>query len=131
MKYLITFLIILCFIGPVASKDKSLSTVLKDGFYNYLSSFDNTYNYLITNVDFFKNLHDLPYDKAYDKVMKNRTFQKHLVSPGENLYSIIKSYNSDVKDIESFRKVVYKENPNKVTSDYNLKSGEYIIVPSE
>ncbi|MGL5313062.1 MAG: hypothetical protein ACRC92_07425, partial [Peptostreptococcaceae bacterium] len=72
-----------------------------------------------------------PYELASDKVMEDRILQKHLVLSGETLDDIIKSYNTDVDNIEAFRKVVYKENPDVVTKDYQVKSGEYILIPSE
>ncbi|MDU7905094.1 MAG: hypothetical protein E7J33_06015 [Peptostreptococcaceae bacterium] len=63
--------------------------------------------------------------------MKNRTFVKHFVETGETLDDIIKIYNKDIDNIENFRKVVYKENSNVISDDYKLKSGEYILIPSE
>ena len=37
----------------------------------------------------------------------------------------------NIDDIEIFRKVVYKENQDIISSSYDVKSGEYILVPSE
>ena len=38
---------------------------------------------------------------------------------------------TDIDDIETFRKVVYKENQDIVSSSYDVKAGEYILVPSD
>ncbi|HSQ90217.1 hypothetical protein, partial [Romboutsia sp.] len=64
-------------------------------------------------------------------VMDDRHLVKHLVTSGETLDDIIKSYNSNIEDIENFRKVVYKENIGIVSKEYQVQSGEYITIPSE
>ena len=77
------------------------------------------------------NLQVKLYKASYDSIMKNRVFQSHLVQSGETLDSIIQLYNNDIDDIETFRKVVYKENQDIVSSSYDVKAGEYILVPSD
>ena len=131
MKYVLAFLIILSFIGPVAEDHKSMGSVIKDGFYNYITCLDNSFNYLIEHNAFFKNMANWPYEIAQNKVMENRVLTKHLILPGENLDDIIKTYNSQIDDIEDFRKVVYIENKNTLSKDYQIKSGEYLLIPSE
>lgn len=131
MKYILIFLIVLSFIGPTADSDKSFVSVFKDGFYNYITCLDNTFNYLADNVDAFSKLTEIPYEKAYKDVMNDRHFTKHLVSSGETLDDIIKKYNTNIDDIENFRKVVYKENEGLVSKSYDVQSGEYIVVPSD
>lgn len=131
MKYILVFLIILSFIGPVADKNKSTSSVIRDGVYNYITCLENTRIYLVENVPAFSKLADIPYEKAYREVMEDKRLEKHLVSSGETIDSIIKSYNSDVEDLENYRKIIYKENPGIVSSSYEIKSGEYIVVPSD
>ena len=131
MKYLLIFLIVLSFIAPSAESDKSLSTIFKDGFYNYVTCLDNSINYLVENVPTFSALSQIPYEKAYKKIMDDRHLTKHLVVSGETLDDIIKNYNSNVNDIENFRKVIYHENAGIVSKEYQVQSGEYITVPSE
>ncbi|MGL4914565.1 MAG: hypothetical protein ACRC3Y_19270 [Romboutsia sp.] len=131
MKYFLLFLLCLLFIAPSAEKDKSLSTVIKDGFYNYITCLDTTVTHLAKNVPVFSKLAQASYEKAYNSIMDDRHLTKHLVSSGETLDDIIKSYNSDINDIENFRKVAYKENPGIISSDYQVQAGEYITVPSE
>lgn len=131
MKYLLIFLIILSFIAPSAQDDKSFSDVFKDGLYNYITCLDNSLNYLVQNIPTFSNLAQVPYEKTYKKVMDNRHLVKHLVSSGETLDDIIRSYNSNIDDIENFRKVVYKQNIGIVSKEYQVQSGEYITIPSE
>ena len=131
MKYLLLFLIMLSFIAPSAQSDKSFSDVFKDGFYNYITCLDNSLNYLVETVPAFSNLVQIPYEKAYKKVMDDRHLVKHLVTSGETLDDIIKSYNSNINDIENFRKVIYKENDGIVSKEYQVQSGEYITIPSE
>lgn len=131
MKYLLIFLVVLSFISPSAEKGKTTSSVIKDGVYNYITCLDTSINYLVNNVPAFSKIAEIPYSKAYDKVMKNRSFAKHMVFAGETLDDIIKRYNSNIENIENFRKVVYKENPGIVTSSYEIKSGDYITVPTD
>ena len=50
---------------------------------------------------------------------------------GETLDSIIQLYNNNINDIEAFRKIVYKENQEIISSSYDVKAGEYILVPSD
>lgn len=130
MKYFLLFLIILSFIGTSVSDDKTTGNVLKDSVYNYITSLDNTFNYLVENVSFFSNISESSYKTSYNSIMKDRIFQEHLVQPGETLDSIIQLYNTNIDDIEAFRKVVYKENQDIVSSSYDVKAGEYILVPS-
>lgn len=131
MKYVLIFLLILFFIAPSVDEAKSIPQVLKAGVYNYITCLDKSVDYLSENYPVFNQLTELPYKKSYTKVMKNRTFVKHFVEAGETLDDIIKIYNKDIDNIENFRKVVYKENSNVISDDYKLKSGEYILVPSE
>lgn len=131
MKFLIVLLIVLSFIAPSVQDDKSVSEVFKDGFYNYITCLDDSKNYLVKNVPAFSKLSEFTYEKSYNKVMKNRYFVKHLVSSGETIDDIIKSYNVNIDDIESFRKVIYKENPKVISDQYEVQSGEYLTVPSE
>ncbi|QYE99205.1 hypothetical protein [Paraclostridium sordellii] len=131
MKYVLIFLLILFFIAPSVDETKSIPQVLKAGVYNYITCLDKSVDYLSENYPVFNQLTELPYKKSYTKVMKNRTFVKHFVETGETLDDIIKIYNKDIDNIENFRKVVYKENSNVISDDYKLKSGEYILIPSE
>ena len=123
MKYFLLFLIILSFIGPAVDDNKSTGDVITDSIYNYITCLDN--------VSFFSNISEKLYKASYDSIMKNRVFQSHLVQSGETLDSIIQLYNNDIDDIETFRKVVYKENQDIVSSSYDVKAGEYILVPSD
>ena len=120
MKYFLLFLIILSFIGPAVDDNKSTGDVITDSIYNYITCLDNTANYLVDNVSFFSNISEKLYKASYDSIMKNRV-----------LDSIIQLYNNDIDDIETFRKVVYKENQDIVSSSYDVKAGEYILVPSD
>jgi hypothetical protein len=124
-------LIVLSFIAPSVQDDKSVSEVFKDGFYNYITCLDDSKNYLVENVPIFSKLAKISYEKSYTKVMENRYFVKHLVSSGETIDDIIKSYNANIDDIESFREVIYKENPQVISDEYQVQSGEYLTVPSE
>lgn len=65
--------------------------------------------------------------------MNTRSFTKHLVSSGETIDDIIKKYNFNItsNDLDDFRKIIYKENSDVVSEDYNVQSGEYIFVPTE
>ena len=65
--------------------------------------------------------------------MNTRSFTKHLVSSGETIDDIIKKYNFNItsNDLDDFRKIIYKENSDIVSEDYNVQSGEYIFVPTE
>ena len=131
MKYFLLFLIILFLIGPAADNNKSTGDVIKDSIYNYITCLDDTFNYLVDNVSFFSNISEKLYKASYDSIMKNRVLQSHLVQSGETLDSIIQLYNNNIDDIETFRKVVYKENQDIVSSSYDVKAGEYILVPSD
>ena len=97
----------------------------------YKIRLDNTFNYLVNNVSFFSSLSEKLYETSYNSVMKDRVFQEHLIQPGETLDSIIQLYNHNIDDIETFRKVVYKENQDIISSSYDVKAGEYILVPSD
>ena len=63
--------------------------------------------------------------------MKDRVFQEHLVQSGETLDSIIQLYNNNIEDIDAFRKLIYEENKDVISNSYDIKAGEYIIVPSD
>ena len=133
MKYFLLFLLIILFISPNIEKDKSLSKVFRDGFFSYITSLDMSFNYIKEKVPFISNLTELTYEKTYNKVMANRFFTKHLVSSGETIDDIIKKYNFNISnnDLNDFRKVIYKENSDVVSKDYNIQAGKYIFVPTE
>ncbi|GAA0100374.1 hypothetical protein UT300012_10880 [Paraclostridium bifermentans] len=131
MKYVLLIIVVLLFIGPVVDDCTSLPQVFKEAIYNYITCLDTSVNYLSENVPAFNDLTELSYTKAYKKVMDGRHLVKHLVNSGETIDDIIKSYNTNIEDIDDFRKVIYKENIDIISSDYNIKSGEYILVPSE
>ena len=131
MKYFLLLLIILSFIGPVVDNNKSTGDVLKDSIYNYITCLDTTFNYLVDNVSIFSNVSENLYKNTYNSIMKDRVFQEHLIQPGETLDSIILLYNSNIDDMEAFRKVVYKENQDIISSSYDVKAGQYILVPSD
>lgn len=131
MKYLISFILILLFIAPVADKEKTIPEVFKGGIYSYITCFDSGVKYLFANVEILSQIAERSYNIAYDKVMKDRRLTNHLVLAGETLDDIIKEYNTDIDNIEDFRKVVYKENPEIVSKSYEIKSGDYIIVPTD
>lgn len=133
MKYLLTFLLVLFFISPSVEDSKSFSQVMRDGFYNYITCLDRSFNYAKENIPLVKELSSIPYEKTYKKVMNNRTLTKHLVSSGETIDDIIKKYNYNISssELDDFRKVVYKENENIISDNYNIQSGDYILVPSE
>ena len=131
MKYILFFLIILSFIGPVADKEKSFDSVIKDSIYNYITCLDNSINYLSNNFTFVDKILNIEYELAYNNIMEDRVMEKHLVISGETLDDIIKTYNNNIDNIEDFRKFVYLENKDTVTKDYQVNTGEYILVPSE
>ena len=131
MKYFLLFLIILSFIGPAVDDSKSIGDIVNNSIYNYITSVDNTVSYLVDNVSLFSNISEKSYKASYNSIMKDRVFQSHLIQSGETLDSIIQLYNNDIDDIETFRKVVYKENQDIVSSSYDVKAGEYILVPSD
>lgn len=131
MKYILFFLIILSFIGPVADKEKSFDSVIKDSIYNYITCLDNSINYLSNNFTFVDKILNIEYELAYNNIMEDRVMEKHLVISGETLDDIIKTYNNNIDNIEDFRKIVYLENKDTVTKDYQVNTGEYILVPSE
>lgn len=131
MKYFITFILILLFIAPVVDDEKTISEVFKGGVYSYITCVDNSVNYLVSNIPLLSKLVERPYMIAYDKVMLDRRLTKHLVAPGETLDDIIKDYNTKIDNIEDFRKVIYKENPEIVSKSYEVKSGDYITVPTD
>ena len=131
MKILLMILLFIAFIGPSVDENKPFGLVFKDAVFNYLSSVDKTINYLSENYEVFKEIKDFPFRNNYEEVMKDRVFVKHTIESGQTLDNIIKMYNSNINDIENFRKVVLYENPEAVSSDYTLKSGLSILVPSE
>lgn len=131
MKYLLIFLIVLSFIAPSTKNDDSFKNIFRDGFYNYITCLDNSVDYLVENVPAFSSIAEMPYEKAYASIMKDRHLIKHLVSSGETLDDIIKLYNGNIDNIENFRKVIYKENEGLISEDYQVQSGSYIAVPCE
>ncbi|WP_373600931.1 hypothetical protein [Paraclostridium bifermentans] len=131
MKYILIFIVILLFISPNVDKCNSIGEALKSGIYNYITCVDNTVNYLVENTSFFNKLSEIPYTNAYKNIMSDRHFVKHFIEYGETLDDIIKFYNKDINNLDDFRKVVYKENSDIVSKDYDLKAGNYILVPSE
>lgn len=131
MKYFITFILLLLFIAPVVEDDKTISEVFRGGIYTYITCVDNSVNYLVSNIPFIAKIAEKPYAAAYEKVMEDRRFTKHLVSSGETLDDIIKDYNTQIDNIEDFRKVIYKENPDIVSRSYEIKSGDYITIPTD
>ncbi|WP_304969389.1 hypothetical protein [Romboutsia ilealis] len=131
MKYFLLFLIILSFIGPAVDDSKSIGDILNNSIYNYITSVDNTVSYLVNNVSLFSNISEKSYKASYNSIMKDRVFQSHLIQSGETLDSIIQLYNNNINDIEAFRKIVYKENQEIISSSYDVKAGEYILVPSD
>lgn len=131
MKYFLLFLIILSFIGPAVDDSKSIGDIVNNSIYNYITSVDNTVSYLVDNVSLFSNISEKLYKASYNSVMKDRVFQSHLIQSGETLDSIIQLYNNNINDIEAFRKIVYKENQEIISSSYDVKAGEYILVPSD
>ncbi|MCI9061653.1 MULTISPECIES: hypothetical protein [Romboutsia] len=131
MKYFLLFLAILSFIGPAVNNNKSIGDIVNDSIYNYITSVDNTVSYLVDNVSLFSNISEKSYKASYNSIMKDRVFQSHLIQSGETLDSIIQLYNNNINDIEAFRKIVYKENQEIISSSYDVKAGEYILVPSD
>ena len=129
LKYFLSFLLILLFISPNIEKDKSISEVCRDGFFSYITCLDRSFNYAKQNIP----LTEFAYEKTYNKIMNTRSFTKHLVSSGETIDDIIKKYNFNItsNDLDDFRKIIYKENSDVVSEDYNVQSGEYIFVPTE
>ncbi len=131
MKYFLLFLIILSFIGPAVDDSKSIGDIVNNSIYNYITSVDNTVSYSVNNVSLFSNISEKSYKASYNSIMKDRVFQSHLIQSGETLDSIIQLYNNNINDIEAFRKIVYKENQEIISSSYDVKAGEYILVPSD
>lgn len=131
MKLILLILLFIAFIGPAVDDDKTIGQVFKDALVNYVSSFDKTVMFLSDNSETFREIKDFPFRSSYEEIMQNRVFVRHTVTGGENLDSIIKLYNSEINDIEEFRKVVLYENPENVNNDYSLKSGSSILVPSD
>lgn len=133
MKYFLSFLLILLFISPNIEKDKSISEVCIDGFFSYITCLDRSFNYAKQNIPFISTLTEFAYEKTYNKIMNTRSFTKHLVSSGETIDDIIKKYNFNItsNDLDDFRKIIYKENSDIISEDYNVQSGEYIFVPTE
>ena len=133
MKYFLSFLLILLFISPNIEKDKSISEVCREGFFSYITCLDRSFNYAKQNIPFISTLTEFAYERTYNKIMNTRSFTKHLVSSGETIDDIIKKYNFNItsNDLDDFRKIIYKENSDVVSEDYNVQSGEYIFVPTE
>ncbi|WP_122638579.1 hypothetical protein [Romboutsia sp. Marseille-P6047] len=133
MKYCLLFLLVLFFIAPNVDNNKSISQVFRDGFYDYITCLDEVSSYAYKNIPLVAKLYEIPYKNAYNKIMSDRTFTKHLVVSGETIDDIIKKYNYDIsnEDLKYFRKIVYKENINIISDDYNIEAGQYIVVPSQ
>lgn len=130
MKYLLIFLIVLSFIGPSVQTKDDIPSAIRKGVYNYITCLDRSLNYLVKNVPAVSKIAEAPYKNTYKKVMKNRYFTKHLISQDETLDEIIKNYNSDIDNIDDFRKIIVHKNPGIVSKSYGIKSGEYIIIPT-
>lgn len=130
---LISFLAFIIFVSPNIKEDVDISQSFREGFYDYLTSFDRAVDYINDNVPFISKLSNMAYNKTYEKIMADRFLIKHLVNSGETLDYIIKKYNASIDDtdLEDFRKIVYKENIGIVSEDYSIQSGQYILVPKE
>lgn len=131
MKYIITILLMFLFISAHVDENKTVSEVFKNSLYSYITCCDNAFVYLSNNVDIISKLTEKSYQQIYDKVMQNRNFTEHLITSGETLDDIIKNYNTNIDNIDDFRKIIYKENPNSVSSSYEIKSGDSIKVPTD
>lgn len=131
MKLILTILLFIAFIGPSVDDNKSVSEVFKDALFNYVSSIDKTSTFLSENFEIFRELKEIPLKTKYEEVMKDRVFVKHTIESGQTLDMIIRMYNSDVDNMEKFRQIILNENKEAVSSDYSLKSGVSILVPSE
>jgi len=131
MKLILLILLVIAFIGPAVDKEKSIGEVFKDSLINYVSSVDRTVSFLSSHSETFNEIKEFPFRNSYEDVMKDRVFVKHTVTGGENLDSIIKLYNSQIDDIDEFRKVVLYENKENVSSDYSLIVGTTILIPSD
>lgn len=132
MKYIVATLICLLLISSAVDEDLTTTSLIRQCLYNYITCLSNSFDYLDENVEVFSQIKNKPYERTYSIVMKDRSLIKHYVETGESLDQIIKMYNPDIdKKIDDFREVVYKENQSIVSSDYQIKSGEYILVPSK
>ncbi|MFI3210284.1 MAG: hypothetical protein R3Y64_04455 [Peptostreptococcaceae bacterium] len=131
MKIILMILLFIAFIGPSVEDNKSITQVFKDSVVNYVSSVDNTVTYLSENSEVFRDITQSKIQNSYDNVMQNRVLVKHVINSGESLDSIIRFYNDEVKNIDEFRTVILNENPDSVSSDYSLKAGNSILVPSD
>lgn len=133
MKYLIYILLILFFISPHVDNDLSFSQVFRDGFYDYVTSLDRAFTYATEHSKIMATISEIPYKKTYENIMANRSFTKHFVCSGETIDDIIKKYNMNItnSELKDFRKIVLKENEGIISDDYNIQSGQYLIVPSE
>lgn len=131
MKYIVSILLALLLISTSVDEDLSTTSLIRQCIYNYITCLSTSFDYLGENVEVFAEIKNKPYEKTYSKVMKNRSFSKHYVENGESIDQIIKTYNPDIdNNIDEFREVIYRENKEVVSSDYQIKSGEYILVPS-
>ena len=111
MKFiLIFFFTFIIFVSPNIKEDVDISQSFREGFYDYLTSFDRAVDYINDNVPFISKLSNMAYNKTYEKIMADRFLIKHLVNSGETLDYIIKKYNASIDDtdLEDFRKIVYK-----------------------
>lgn len=133
MKYFLLCILVLFFIAPNIDKSDTISEVFRDSFYDYITCIDRSTSYLTENIPLLKRLSNIPYEKMYTKIMSTRTLTKHLVSNGETIDDIIKKYNYNItnNDLKYFRKIIYKENIELVSDDYNIQAGESILVPTE
>ncbi|MGL5750530.1 MAG: hypothetical protein ACRCXT_08390 [Paraclostridium sp.] len=132
MKYIIIILISFLLISTTVDEDLTNTSLIRQCIYNYITCLSSSFDYLGENVEVFAQLQNIPYERTYSSVMENRILVKHYVENGENIDQIIKKYNPNIdSNLGDLREVIYKENTNIVSSDYQVKSGEYILVPCE
>lgn len=110
---------------------KVSSDFLRESVYNYITSLDAGLDMIDNSIPVMGGLKNFTYERTYNKVMKNRKFISHTVEDGENLDEIIKKYNTDIDDIDDFRRVAKEENKNKVSETYDIQFGEELLIPSE
>jgi hypothetical protein len=105
--------------------------ILRESIFNYISCLDAGLDIIDNSMPVMGGLKNFTYERTYNKVMKNREFISHIVEDGENLDDIIKKYNTDIDDIDDFRKVTKEKNKTKVSDTYDIQSGEELLIPSE
>ena len=69
---LISFLAFIIFVSPNIKEDVDISQSFREGFYDYLTSFDRAVDYINDNVPFISKLSNMAYNKTYEKIMKDR-----------------------------------------------------------